>query len=264
MHRNDSRGFDMTDEIKTWERKHYVDGGGHPQLFYVIYGKIDSSLPLSRVMYRSSGCPQGITIQAYGKNKHPDVPASFREGYVWDELAAKEPQFASSVTQCEHCLIVRGSPADSSTLNFLRDVVGLITYLLDHGGFAVYDPFILQWWNKEAWKEAIFSAEPPMLLRHVVILVSKEDDPVLNWYHTRGMLKFGRPDISIHGVPSQHEAGVLELCKQLMERQAHGQIIPDGLRVMIGSPPIVGTIHHAGNIDDPDFNNVHLEVKCRF
>jgi hypothetical protein len=52
----------------------------------------------------------------------------------------------------------------------LRDSVGLLTFLLDHGGITIYDPFILQWWEPEVWKERIFHAAEPVPRHHVVLL----------------------------------------------------------------------------------------------
>jgi hypothetical protein len=91
-----------TEQLETWERQHYVAGGGDPMLFYVVYGEIDSSAPLSRGSYRSNGAPDGIDVMSYGPNMHPEVPGSFRDGYLWDEFAATDPELAATVGRCEH------------------------------------------------------------------------------------------------------------------------------------------------------------------
>ena len=115
----------MTSELETWERKHYVAGGGDPMLFFVVYGEINTSAPLSRSRYRSNGAPDGIDVMSYDPSTHPDVPCSFRNGYIWDEFVANDPELAATVGRCEHCMILRGPPTDSTTLNYLRDTVGL-------------------------------------------------------------------------------------------------------------------------------------------
>lgn len=136
----------MKAELQTWERKHYVAGGGAPFLFYVVYGDVNLSVPFSRSRYRSNGTPDGIEVMAYGPNKHSEVPGSFREGHLWDEFVSKSPELATTVKQCNHCLVLRGTPADSTNLDYLRDTVGFITYLVEQGGCAVYDPQIFCWW----------------------------------------------------------------------------------------------------------------------
>jgi hypothetical protein len=127
----------VTSELETWERKHYVAGGGDPTLFYVVYGRIDASVSMSRTKYRSNGAPDGINVMSYGSNSHAEVPGSFRVGYLWDEFVADDPELAATVGGCEHCMILHGTPTDSTTLDYLRDSVGLVTYLIDHGGCAV-------------------------------------------------------------------------------------------------------------------------------
>ena len=195
----------MTSELETWERKHYVAGGGDPFLFYVVYGEIDLSAPLSRGTYRSNGAP--VDVMSYSPDKHPDVPGSFRDGYLWDEFVGDAPELAAIVAQCEHCMTLSGTPSDSTTLDYLRDTVGLITHLVDHGGCAVYDPLMFRWWEPAEWKQEIFDPTGTVPRHHTVILVSEEDDPALKWFHTRGMRKFGRPDISVHNVPAELEDG---------------------------------------------------------
>lgn len=251
----------MAADLETWERKHYVDGGGRPWLFYVIYGNVDSTAPLSRSVYRSNGPFEGIDVMSYGPDTHPDVPGSFRDGYLWDEFVAEDPASAARVSECDRCIVLRGTPTDATTLNYLRDTIGLITYMLDHGGCAVYDPQMFHWWNPTDWKRRLFDPAAAVPRHHTVVLVSEEDDPSLKWYHTRGMRKFGRPDISVRSVPEQLRDAVIDLCNRLIEHQAFGHVVPHGQEVRMASLPAGGIIEHGGDFDDPDFNNVHLDVR---
>lgn len=251
----------MAAELTTWERKHYTADGGEPFLFYVVYGEVNASAPMSRSKYRSNGIPDGMEVMQFGPHNRPEVPASFRDGYLWDQFVAEEPELAATVAQCEHCTIVRGTPTDATTLNYLRDTVGLLTFFVENGGCAIYDPFMFRWWQPTAWNQQIFAPAEAVPLQHTVTLVSAEDDPSLKWFHTRGMRKFGRPDISVHNVPVELEAGVTDLCKRLIAHQAFGYVVANGQEINMASLPGGGVIRHAGGMDDPDFNNVHLDVK---
>lgn len=250
----------MTFELKSWPREHYVDGGGDPFLFYVVYGEIDDPQPLSRSVYRSNGVPAGMELMSYGPDQHPEVPGSFREGYLWKEFVAADPHRSTTVERCRHCMVLRGTPDDASTLDYLRDAVGLITYLIDQGGCAIYDPLMFRWWAPDDWKRALFEPDAAVPRSHTVLLVSPEQDSALKWFHSRGMIKFGRPDISVHDVPAEREAGVIELCNRLIANQAFGHVVPDDFEIEMESLPPGGVIRHAGHRDDPNFNNVHLDV----
>lgn len=251
----------MAPQLDTWERKHYTAGGGDPFLFYVLYGEIDLTASLSRSKYRSNGSPSGIQTMSFGPDKEPHVPASFRDGYIWNEFVGEAPELAATVAECDSCIVVRGTPTDSATLDYLRDTVGLLAHFLDHGCCAIYDPFMFRWWQPSEWTEKIFTPAEAVPHHHTVILVSEEEEtPSLKWFHTRGMRKFGRPDISVHAVPVELEDGVIELCERFIEHQAFGMVVPDGQTIRMASLPCGGVIRHRGNFDDPDFNNVHLEV----
>lgn len=246
--------------LPDWPRPFYEPGGGDPFLFYVVFGTVDTTTALSRAVYRSAGLPEGLEMLHYTAERHPEVLAGFREGYVWNCLLEDSPEFAQRIAAATECLVVRGSPADSTTLNFLRDTVGLLTYLLDQGGIGVYDPQMLSWWPPEQWREHLFQPAESMPLEHVVILTSPEEEEG-TWFHTRGLRKFGRPDLSLHSVPFEKHEAVIDLFNRLIEHQALGAVIPEGYAIRMASLPAGMTCHHRGDLDDPDFNNVHLEIR---
>ncbi len=73
------------------------------------------------------------------------------------------------------------------------------------------------------------------------------------------MLKFGRPDISVHGVtPDQYEA-VQDLCNRFIEMLAFGAVVPDGQVIRMAGLP-EWTCKTLGDLDDPDFNNHRIEI----
>jgi hypothetical protein len=199
-------------------------------------------------------------LSHYDAQQYFDVLDAFRQDYVWDQFQAHNPALAGRVAGCTECLILRGQIEDCDNLNYLRDSVGLLTFLLDHGGITVHDPQMFHWWEAEDWRNRVFLADGAVPRRHVVVLTSEELDPALTWFHTRGMRKFGRPDISIRNVPAEHHDGVIDLCERFIELQALGGIIDEGFSVRMNSLPDGMTCHHRGDLDDPDFNNVHVEI----
>jgi hypothetical protein len=154
--------------------------------------------------------------------------------------------------------------ADQGDLNYLRDTVGLLTFLLDHGGIGIYDPHMFHWWEPGEWEDGIFRPGRAVPRHHVITLISEElEDASLEWFHTRGMRKFGRPDLSVPRVPPQHREAVIDLFRRFIEFQAFGGIIAEGQEIRMRTLPKGMTCHHAGDLDDPDFNNVHVEITQR-
>ena len=248
-----------TNALADWPRANYEAGGGEPFLFYVVFGATGEELTLSRRQYRCDGIPGGMELRSYGSGSHPEVLDSFRSGYLWEELNRTAPAVAAAIAAQQNCIVLRGELADVPNLNYFRDTIGLVAYLLDNGGVAVFDPQSLKWWSAEAWKETVFGPGKPSPREHVVILVSDEPDGTY-WLHTRGLRKFGRPDLSMHKVPLQYRDAVVDLFNRFIELEANGGVISEGQQVQMQALPSGMYCVHRGSLDDPDFNNVHVEV----
>ena len=78
--------------------------------------------------------------------------------------------------------------------------------------------------------------------------------------HTRGLRVFGRPDLSIHDVDPDAFTTTVELVNVLIAQLAKGLVIDDGMTMDVGGDLGMLTFEHRGDVDDPDFNNEHLEI----
>jgi hypothetical protein len=251
----------VSEQLTDWPRPYYKKPGGQPLLFYVIFGAFSEMPALSRQAYRSNGLFGGLQLSHYYQDKHREVLGGFRRGYLWDELREHKPALAQLVQAAGECLILRGELADQSDLNYLRDTVGLLTFLLDQGGMVIYDPQMFHWWEPGEWKDRIFLPNAAVPRQHVIVLTSDEPgDASLTWFHSRGMRKFGRPDLSVHRVPLHHQDAVIDLFERFIELQAFGGVIEEGYEVRMKTLPRGMSCHHAGHPDNPDFNNVHVEI----
>ena len=245
--------------LPNWPRQHYEPGGGNPFLFYVVFGAAVKDLKLSRSKYRCDEVSPGLELLLYGPDSHPDVLDQFRSGYLWEELQESEPALQKAIGTQQQCVIIRGTLPDEPSLNYFRNTIGLVTCLLDHGGIGIYDPQSFKWWSSECWRKEVFEPAKPLPREHVVILVSEESDGTC-WFHTRGLRKFGRPDLSIHDVSPQYHGAVVDLFNRFIELQAFGGVIPEGQMVRMKSLPAGMSCIHSGSEGDPDFNNVHVQV----
>lgn len=250
----------MAESLPSWERKHYVPSGGEAFLFYVAFGEIAHYQPLDAQKYRCGGVPEGFEVVAYDRVHHGEYMDEFHEGYIWHCFQSENPQLAKNIFNAPGCVVIEGSQKDPETLNYFRDCIGLLEFFLDHGACAIYDPQMFHWWSPEQWHDLVFAPAAPLPRQHVVILYSEEQSPGLMWFHTRGMRKFGRPDISVHGVGPAYRDAVIDMCERFIELQAFGGSIPEGQSIRMASLPPGGVAHHRGDLDDPEFNNVHIEI----
>jgi hypothetical protein len=247
-------------ELPSWPRPHFTPGGGDALLFYVAFGTFDLKTPLSRSKYRTSGMPAWLELMHYDRTKHADVITGYQSGKMWEILKRDSPLTAEEAEDAPECVALRAEVPDPPTLDYFRDTIGIVTWLLDAGGVSVYDPQMLWLWSADEWREEAFAPGEPNPDRHTVILVSPEDNGT-NWYHTRGMRKYGRPDLSVRGVGERHGAAVSQMIERFVELQALGGDIPEGQEIVMEALPPGGICHHRGNLDDPDFNNVHVAIE---
>ena len=242
-----------------WPRKYYRSGGGNPYVGYVVFGDIKQPLNLSASKYRSAGVPRGVQIANHTAERQVETFRFFLGSPFLQALNAEDPAFVEAVLAQKQCVVLRGEVKDPPTLNYLRDTIGLITCFLDQGGVAVLDVQIFKWWSPAEWHKQIFDHGQAYPRHHVVIQVTPEDGGK-EWFHTRGMRKFGRPDISVRSVTPQYRNAVIELCNRFIEMQAFGAIVPEGQEIRMASLPPGMRAHHWGSVEDLTFNNVHIEI----
>lgn len=250
----------MSGDLQNWPREYFTASTGEAFLLFVAFGNVAQNKPLDSAYYRCRGIPDGFELMAYSRDKQPDVFALWQTGYLWDQLQQDNPRFAQQIGATPACLMLRGSIPNPQNLNYLRDAVGLLTYFLDNGACAIYDPQMLQWWSANEWRDRVFAAATAVPLAHTVILASPEEGTDRTWFHTRGMRKFGRPDLSVRQVAPEYHKEVVDLCERFIVFQARGGVIAEGQEVRLASLPPGGIARHGGDLDDPDFNNVHVEI----
>ena len=180
-----------------WEREFYQPEGGDAVLHYVVFGDLDPEREIPAKEYRTSGPPKGTELEFF----RAEDRAEWMEGWTTDyfgALLAEDPALAAAVGDSKGFAMLHGEVEDPETLDYLRDAVGVVTALLHTGGVAVLDAVALRWWSPEEWRETIFDPAGPEPIEHVTLLASAE----IGGYrlHSRGLRKFGRPDLSAQGL----------------------------------------------------------------
>jgi len=249
----------VASNLKSWDRDRFQPGGGNAMVFYVVYGAFTNEPAVSATKCRTAGLPNGIELRKLTRTQQPILP--FTDGDFGKLLHKDKPSLFERIEYASECLTIQGQIADPKDLNYLRDIIGLVTCFMDNGGVAVADVQQFKSYDAAEWRHDFFEPERPRIHRHVSILFSQEVSGSGRWFHTRGMRKFGRPDLSLRNVPNQNEKGAIELCNRFIELQALGARIPEGEVVRMASLPDGLVCRHKGSLDDPDFNNVHVEIQ---
>jgi len=245
--------------IPAWQRPHWQASDEKILLQFYVFGKFDAVRVPSQD-YGSPGLPPGLTATSH---RHADLRSW--EGYplkgaMGRMYKADAPRAYQRALDAPEVMVVRGTLEDSAATGYLRDTLGVLAGMLDIGGVAILDPQILGLLDAAAWRRHYLIRDGAPIRHHLLILCDGESEPGRSWIHTRGMRKFGRPDVSIHHVPDAaiDRAGLL--CEQLVELQVLGAHFAEGQRLDVEGVSAGAVVHLGGSLEDPQFNNTFVEL----
>ncbi len=244
---------------EAWERPQYEAGGGDASVLLVVFGPKPEPLRVTSLAHRVM--PMDLSLEL--EYQEPHVAAALLDSPSGATLLQGWGGEEPSVLTADGCMVMRAEVPDPRDLRYLRNCVGVATAILEAGGRAVANLQSLGMFTPEQWRGVIFAPDKPQPRLHVNVFHGEEargapqgagsEEPGTVWRHSRGLRAFGRPDLSIRHVPQDAMAAASDLCNRLIETQAYGGVIPDG--------PIEGMMAHTtGSLEDPDFNNVHIEL----
>ncbi len=240
-----------------WPRPYFSRGDAQAMVLFFVFGAFPEKLELNAARYGSAGLPKGVEMHRFAKSMLAHWDGHPLRGALGELLRSDDPEVFKSARAANECIMLRGELADPDSLDYLRDTLGVVAALLDAGGVAVVDPQILTLFAAKAWRERylVEGGAPPR--SHVLILCSEEDGPA--WVRTRGLRKFARPDISLRDVPPVDIDRAGELAERLVELEVMGMRFADGTALDVEGVPRGLVAKLGGSLDDPQFNNTHVE-----
>jgi len=250
----------MNDPITfpAWQRPHWQPSSEEILLQFYVFGKFDT-VRVPSTAYGSSGLPAGIEAVSHYHSALRQWEGYPLKGAMGRMFKADAPDAWKLAFDAPEVMVVRGTLKDSQATGYLRDTLGVLAGMLDIGGTAILDPQILGLLDADAWRRKYLVRGGAPIRNHLLILCDGES-PNRSWVHTRGMRKFGRPDISIRNVPDHavDRAGVL--CEKLVELEALGANFSEGQALDVDG--MAGVVAHlGGGLDDPQFNNTYVEFR---
>ena len=244
-----------------WSRPHWTRDEAKAMLLYFVFGVFAAEPKLDLSAHGGQGLPQGVEIMRIPKDRLAHWEGHPLRGALGEILREGNPEAFEAARKAPECLMLRGELADSDSLAYLRDTLGVVTALLDAGGVAVVDPQILEIFTADEWRARYAGEELSVSRNHVAIMCNDDTvGAVDQWIHTRGMRKFARPDISIRRVPQTEVQRAGAVASQLVELGVRGMRFGDGSVVEAAGLPDGLKITRGGSLDDPEFNNTHLEL----
>ena len=240
-------------------RKHYQDIDYKPFLFYVIFGVSGEELQVSQSRHHVDAFPEGLELHALNRTKNGDYMAGFFQGTLGDVLKDANPVLFDKCREADDCVILKGQIRDDSTFDYMRNVIGIIQAFIDQGAVGILDFLTFSLFTPQGWTENYFEKEINAQ-NHVMILFSEEADGL--WLHTRGMLEFGRPDLSLSGVSADLFDEYKQILDQMIFYSGHGVFFNGEykLHTADGNTYRVRS-EFVDDFDNDDFNNAYCKVE---
>lgn len=242
-----------------WSRPHWERDDAKSMLLYFVFGEFAAEPELDLSAHDSEGLPQGMEMRRIPKAMLAHWEGHPLRGALGDILRDANPTVFESARKAPECLMLRGELPDADSLDDLRNALGVVAALLDVGGVVVVDPQILEILSADAWRAHYAGSERSASRNHVLVLC-QDDASGGAWIKTRGMRKFARPDISIRRVPQADVQRAGAVAAQLADFEARGMRFGDGSTVDVPDLPGGLRVTRGGSLDDPEFNNTHLEL----
>lgn len=246
----------------SYERPYYEDINYRPLLYYVIFGVSDEELNVSRERHKVDAFPDGLNFTMCKKAENSEYMSALLGGELGKILAERNHSLYETAYKANQWAVIQGEIEQDQDLNYMRNVIGFVQALVETGAVAVLDLLTFTLFTPEEWTENIFALDFDPYA-HVVILESVMEDGSV-WLHTRGLGKFGRPDISLENVDNNEIEQAVRVVNQLLYYSVLGAFFsrPTKVHTHTGQAYIVNAKFH-DDFDNPDFNNAFYQISWK-
>jgi hypothetical protein len=219
--------------VPDWPRPHYQPSPSKASLFYLVFGEPPAHLNVKRARHHVDELPVQLTVSIHGRGDD----AAWFDGWFSPPVGLEIPQVfggdAGRVYRAARVAAVRAEFADPGSLAYLRNTVGVVSAIAEEGAVAVFDVAALTWWRPDEWRRRFVERSEFSIGDHIFTAVA-EDPGGATRLQTRGMGKFGRPELLVRHLPGPRDPdspavrGAAEVVDGLANYLARGGVIVDG------------------------------------
>lgn len=245
--------------VPPWDRPHYEPGGGDAEVTIFLFSQAPDAAPSLPLRSLAHGVPEtglapGVDVRTVARAEAPEwVNGFFSDSLMdlanshlgWDGRPPVEPTLVH---------VVRVTAEDPDDLTHLQSAWALTRAFADTGAFAMLDAHAHKWISRAALAER--PPDGPFSYQDEVSVIF-ETEPSPEWghiVHTRGMKKFGRPDLVITAVPPKHGARIGAILNSLGARLAEGAVVEPGDTVKIEGVGVLRAEEHRPDENAPKLN----------
>ena len=240
------------------ERQYYEDIGYKPFLVYLVFGVSGDALEISREKHNVDGIPEGLEFLSLSRHEH----AEYIDGIMGDEIGKVLKRANSDLYEtckaADKVVVIKGEVKEDSTLDYMRNTIGIIEAFMDKGAKGVLDLQVFTLYSPEEWTGRFFGKDVNAQ-NHVVVMFSKEEDGY--WIHTRGMAEFGRPDYGISNVPEDKLEDYKQVIDQMVFYGGQGLLFKGTAKLhTFNGKTFRVSAEFVNDFENDDYNNAYYNV----
>jgi hypothetical protein len=240
-----------------WSRPAWSAGGGEAEVVYVAFSELPlpQALRLDRARHGlpADQLPPQVRLLAFDQQQHADWIRGFFDGAL-GTLGAKALGWSEPpIARAQHAFLIRGTFADPSDLSYLQACRALLRALAWGGAFCAVDAHSHVWVSGEDLRAEAVDA-PFDALDHVALIFETDGDE--SWghvAHSRGLRKFGRPDVVLTRLTEEHGERVGHLLAPIVRHLCDGHRLGPGGTVS-GPGGDLLAIRYVPGISAPDLH----------
>ncbi|OUM58800.1 hypothetical protein PIROE2DRAFT_15853 [Piromyces sp. E2] len=236
------------------DRPYYENLNTHPYIYYVVFGVKDKELNISKERHRIEGIPEGLNITLLTEEKNGEYMNSLINNTIGNLMKKDNLKLYKEVIKTKNWAVINGTIVKDENLNYMKDVIGIVQAFLETGAIGVLDLQIISLYSSDEWKNKIFIPKFNPC-SHVNILCTDIDKEII-WLHTRGLRKYGRPDVSIENVNKSNIDDPIDIINQIIIYSSKGSFFRNSskLHTSKGKTFIIN-LTFIEDYDNVDFNN---------
>lgn len=230
--------------VTPWPRPLLQPGGrpGHFHLFCFAPAPL-ADLPWSAARFGlpSSEAASFCAVRQVPRSADPPWFDAFRQGALRRvaELALGGPAGLAALDAATEATVIITTRPDAADLAHLQAAWAIAQWTVARGATVVLDAEANRFWS--ATEVADWPPDRPFALSSDlnVVVEAEGTSAMASAVHTRGLAKFGRPDLVALDVPASHWDGVAGVLRRLALRLAMGAVLRPG-----DTAPVEGGLAH--------------------
>lgn len=250
--------------MKPWTRPAWAATEAEAELFLVAFFPGDAP-PALRVERARHGVPDDEPpsgLQVTGHRRQDN--AAWFDAFFSPEIRAfvgGDLDF-DTVSAARSAQVARARFADPPDLRHLQWAWALTRAFVDMGALAVLDSHAIRW--RSPAHVAELPADAPFAIEREITVVFEDQPTEGGWHvsHTRGLVKFARPDVILFGLGPDDAEAAGDVAWALAHGLAEGRVIHPGEAVRVHGKVFESRAYRPG-AGDPDLglDNVGLVLE---